>query len=207
MVGRLVEQQDVGLGRQHAGQRGAARLAARQARGVLLAGQAELVQQVARAVGIVARPEPRLDIGERGRRSRRGRAPAAGSGWSRRAGRSACRRRARSARRRSSAASTCPSRCGRRGTAARPARRRARRPRAAACRRRSARCPGAAEEVGPCRGMSQIDRPEASGRGRPGQGGPSMGRSGGLASRARRLMFSRQTRKANSASVMAVTKA
>ena len=48
MVGRLVEQQDVGLGRQHARQRGAARLAARELRRVLVAGEAELLQQIAR---------------------------------------------------------------------------------------------------------------------------------------------------------------
>ena len=70
MVGRLVEQQDVGLGRQHAGQRGAAGLAARELRRVLLAGQAELIQQVARAV-VRSSPgaEARLDIGERGRKA------------------------------------------------------------------------------------------------------------------------------------------
>ena len=43
MVGRLVEQQDVGLGREHAGQRGAAGFAARELGRVFLAGQAELV--------------------------------------------------------------------------------------------------------------------------------------------------------------------
>ena len=52
VVGRLVEQQDVGRGRQHAGQRGAPRLAAGQGGGVFVAGQAELFQQVARAVAV-----------------------------------------------------------------------------------------------------------------------------------------------------------
>ena len=47
MVGRLVEQQDVGLGRQHVGQRRAPRLAAREPRRVFLAGEAQLLQQVA----------------------------------------------------------------------------------------------------------------------------------------------------------------
>ena len=49
MVGRLVEQQDVGRRRQHAGKRGAPRLAAGKVRRVFLAGQAELLQQIARA--------------------------------------------------------------------------------------------------------------------------------------------------------------
>ena len=66
MVGRLVEQQDVGLGREHARERGAARLAAGEPRGIFLAGQAELFEQIARAVRIVARREPGLHIGERG---------------------------------------------------------------------------------------------------------------------------------------------
>ena len=48
MVGRLVEQQDVGLGRQHPRQRRAPRLAAGQQRRVFVAAQAELLQQVAR---------------------------------------------------------------------------------------------------------------------------------------------------------------
>ncbi len=68
MVGRLVEQQDVGRRRQRAGQGGAARLAAGQGGGVFCAGQAELLQQIACAmvVGIGVGAQPRLDIGERG---------------------------------------------------------------------------------------------------------------------------------------------
>ena len=50
MVGRLVEQQDIGLGRQHAGERGAAGLAAREARRILVAGEAEMLEQIAGAV-------------------------------------------------------------------------------------------------------------------------------------------------------------
>ena len=65
MVGRLVEQQHVGRGRQHARERGAARLAAREVRGILAAVEAELFEQIARRVGIVAGPEAGLDIGER----------------------------------------------------------------------------------------------------------------------------------------------
>ena len=66
MVGRLVEQQNVGVGRQHARQRGAARFAAGEMGGILLAGQPELFDQVARLVRIVARREPVFDIGQGG---------------------------------------------------------------------------------------------------------------------------------------------
>ena len=82
MIGRLVEQQDVGKRRQRAGQRGAARLAAGQRGGVFLAGQAEFLEQIQRAVAIrrsAAASEPGLDIGERRARSRSGPVPAADS--------------------------------------------------------------------------------------------------------------------------------
>ena len=65
MVGRLVEQKDVGRRRQHARERGAARLTARQLRRIFRAGKAELLQEIAREYGVVARPEPGLDIGKR----------------------------------------------------------------------------------------------------------------------------------------------
>ena len=68
MIGRLVEQQNVGRGRQHPRQRRAARLAAGEMRRVLFTGQAELLQQVARGVAVVGRPEAAFDIGERGPR-------------------------------------------------------------------------------------------------------------------------------------------
>jgi hypothetical protein len=55
VVGRLVEQEDVRLRRQHAGERRTPRLAAGQVRRVLLAGETELLQHVARLVRIVAR--------------------------------------------------------------------------------------------------------------------------------------------------------
>ena len=42
MVGRLVEQEDVGLRRQNAGERGAPAFAARQRRRIFLAGEPEL---------------------------------------------------------------------------------------------------------------------------------------------------------------------
>ncbi len=70
MVGRLVEQQNVGLGRQHARERSAPRLAAGKARGVFVAGETELFEQVARAMGVVAGREARLHIRERGGKAR-----------------------------------------------------------------------------------------------------------------------------------------
>ena len=74
MVGRLVEQQNVGRGRQHPRQRRAARFAAGEMRRVLVAVQAELLQQIARLMAVVAGPEAGFDIGERGgvRRSKSG---------------------------------------------------------------------------------------------------------------------------------------
>ena len=65
MVGRLVQQQDVGRGRQHPRQRRATRLAAGEMRGVLLAGEAELLQQIARGMAVVGRSKAGFDIGER----------------------------------------------------------------------------------------------------------------------------------------------
>ena len=65
MVGRLVEQQDVGRRRQHARERRAARLAAGEVRGVLAAVEPELLQEIARLVAVVAGAEAGLHIGER----------------------------------------------------------------------------------------------------------------------------------------------
>ena len=65
MVGRLVQQQDVGRGRQHPRQRRAAGLAAGDMRGVLVAGEAELFDEIARLVMVVAGAEAGLDIGQR----------------------------------------------------------------------------------------------------------------------------------------------
>ena len=65
MVGRLVEQQDVGRGRQHPRQRRAAGLAAGDMRGVFVAVQPELLQQIARLIVVVAGAEAGLDIGQR----------------------------------------------------------------------------------------------------------------------------------------------
>ena len=70
MVGRLVEQQDIGRRRQHVGQRRAAQLAARQRRGVLLAAEPQLLQQVARLMRIVGGAEAGLHVGQRGGVSR-----------------------------------------------------------------------------------------------------------------------------------------
>ena len=149
MVGRLVQQQDVGRGRQHPRQRRAARLAAGEVRRVFVAVQAELFEQILRLIAVVAGAEAGLDIGQRRRVTRRSPAPAADSGWWRRAARSGCRCRARPGRRRSSAASICRSRCGRSGRRARRRRPTARRPTAAACRQRSARCPSAGSAAAP----------------------------------------------------------
>ena len=66
VVGRLVQQQDIGRGGEHPGQGGAACFAAGQAGGVLGAVQAEGFQQGADAVGVVARAEAGFSIGEGG---------------------------------------------------------------------------------------------------------------------------------------------
>ncbi len=65
MVGRLVQQQDVGRGRQHPRQRRAAGLAAGDMRGVFVAGQPELLHEIARLIMVVAGAEAGLDIGQR----------------------------------------------------------------------------------------------------------------------------------------------
>ena len=75
MVGRLVQQQDVGRGRQHARQRRAAGFAAGEMRGVFVAVKPELLQQIARLIVIVAGAEAGLDIGQR----RRAKPPKSGS--------------------------------------------------------------------------------------------------------------------------------
>ena len=69
MVGRLVEQQDVGVRRQHARQRGAARFAAGNMSAVLLAGEPELLEHVARHMRIVVRAEPGLGVVARRRKA------------------------------------------------------------------------------------------------------------------------------------------
>src|SRR4051794_36276346 len=70
MIGRLVKQQNVRLGREDPRERGTPRLPARKARGVLVAGEAELFEQVARAMQIVARRKTCLHIGKRGGKAR-----------------------------------------------------------------------------------------------------------------------------------------
>ena len=67
MVGRLVEQQDVGRRRQHVRERGTPRLAARQLCRVLVAGKPELLQEIARLVGIIAGAQSGLHVGQRRR--------------------------------------------------------------------------------------------------------------------------------------------
>ena len=65
MVGRLVQQQDVGRGRQHPSQRRAAGFTAGDMRGVFVAMQPELLHQIAGLIMIVAGAEAGLDIGQR----------------------------------------------------------------------------------------------------------------------------------------------
>ena len=67
MIGRLVEEEDVRLGRKGPGKGGAAALAAGKPRGLLLAGEPEGFEQIARAMRVVARPEVRFDEGGGGR--------------------------------------------------------------------------------------------------------------------------------------------
>jgi len=64
VIGWLVEQQDVGGGGKDAGQRGAARLATGKTGWGFVARETELLQQVAGAVRIIARAQPRLHIRE-----------------------------------------------------------------------------------------------------------------------------------------------
>ncbi len=66
MVGRLVEQQDVGFRRHHLGKRCASRFAAGKVVGLLLAGQAEMIEQVGNAMRVVGRAETGLDISPHG---------------------------------------------------------------------------------------------------------------------------------------------
>jgi hypothetical protein len=66
MVGRLVQQQDIGRGRQHPRQRRAAGLAAGHMGGVFVAAKPELLQDIARLIVIVAGAEAGFDIGQRG---------------------------------------------------------------------------------------------------------------------------------------------
>ena len=70
MVGGLVEQQDIGGRRQRARDGGAADLAAREARGILRAAEAQIAQQADAAVWIVGRAETRLHIVHHGGEAR-----------------------------------------------------------------------------------------------------------------------------------------
>ena len=140
MVGRLVEQQDVGLRRASRGQalRGAPRR--RKARPAFPRrsardGRADRSRDADRRKG---RDPPRHRRAPS--QTPRGPASAADSGWSPKDGGTPRRPAARSGRPRSSAASTCRNRCGRPARYGRPAAPTAMRRRAAACRRRSAGC-------------------------------------------------------------------
>src|SRR5215470_10697697 len=64
MIGRLVEEQDIGRGRQHARQRSAACLAAGKMRRVFPPGEAELIQEIPGKLEVIARSEAGFDIGK-----------------------------------------------------------------------------------------------------------------------------------------------
>ena len=65
MIGRLIEKENVRLWRQHPRQSGAARLAAGELRGILVSGEAELLEERTRGIAVVIRAQPRLHIGQR----------------------------------------------------------------------------------------------------------------------------------------------
>jgi hypothetical protein len=64
MVGRFVEQEDIRSGRQHAGERNAARLATGELRRIFLSGEAELFEEIAGGMRIIGRPQSGFDIGK-----------------------------------------------------------------------------------------------------------------------------------------------
>ena len=71
MIGRLVEKQNIGVGRQHTRERRAARFAAREFCRIFLPGEAELLQETTGGMAVVVRPQAGLDIGKRGREPRK----------------------------------------------------------------------------------------------------------------------------------------
>ncbi len=100
-------------------------------------------------------------------RGRQNQAPAANSGWSRRAARSGCRGPARQGRRRSSTASICRNRCGQSGRRAPRLTPIIRRPTIAACRQKSAQCLSTGSAAAPSlnSGSPRVDPPAGSGCG------------------------------------------
>ena len=66
MIRRLVEEENVGVGGEHAGERRAPCLAAGDLRGVFVAAEAEIAQEHAGTIGIGLRIEPGFGIGEHG---------------------------------------------------------------------------------------------------------------------------------------------
>ena len=84
MVGRLVEQQNVRLRRQHLGQSRPPRLAAGQGGGVGVAVKLQMFEQMRHPVRVIRRAKPRLDIGlhiGEAVKIRRLRQIADGGGW------------------------------------------------------------------------------------------------------------------------------
>ena len=101
MVGGLIEQKDVRLRREHACERRAARLPARQLRGILAAAQPQLFEGVSGLIADHCRDRAVLRHRPAWSAHRQSRAPAADNGCSRPAARTACRCRDRPVRRRS----------------------------------------------------------------------------------------------------------
>ena len=64
MVGRLIQEQDIGRGRQYPRQRRAASFAAGEMRRVFVVAKRELLQQIARPIAVIAGAQALLDIGK-----------------------------------------------------------------------------------------------------------------------------------------------
>src|SRR5690242_19622398 len=71
MIGRLVQEQNIGARCEGARERGSAAFSTGQVRRLLLPVQTELLQEVTRLMRIISRAEPGLDIGERRRSARK----------------------------------------------------------------------------------------------------------------------------------------
>ena len=169
MVGRLVQQQDIGRGRQHPRQRRAAGFAAGDMRGVFIAVQPELLQQ-----------DSAPDNGRRRGRGRPRHRPASSVRAEIRLLRQIADGGARLHEAAAAvgldepggdlqAASICRSRCGRSGRRARPTTPIIRRRTTAACRRRSARCLSTGSAEAPSfqfnSGSAQAGQPAGAGCG------------------------------------------
>jgi hypothetical protein len=113
MVGRFVEEQDVGFRGERAGKRGAAGFAAGETLRRAVGVEAEFAEQIVGAERIVERSELGAGIGADRRRSRKDPDPAAGNGWSRSFGDHLAAGRFGQAGGDAQQRRLCPSRCGR----------------------------------------------------------------------------------------------